>query len=688
MDMKKRKKALSKNRARGNMLVLVAAMSFIVIAILLFALGYLRLMGTNQEQRSAIEAAALAAARDCTRICIPTREVGWVSLSDYVPNGSATTAPDGYGLPVRSINTLIGTARLDLIIADALDQDVMRDAARMDMRDALRAKDRLVTVLEDALTPTGSAQDKDGNTVTPYKSAEDAYQQNKIRMTGKSSYVTGSLQLQLGSLTKGVPTNIKVPEPQGMAPVPSSKKIGDYYKAYENIPVTTGGRTTNFVFGAIGDSIRIVDHKSWVATHPSLPYQFPTVIRAEAEQRINDVHNPTGHVVKAIAAAQPASVFDPLPAPGALSISLPDGPVPELTAPGNIYLDPKMNNPGLDPADLLTADTGDYPYDAGTQMVELCWPLDGSDSTRPTADVWRLALHDWIRRAGTKARIDHAVSMQSIVLAKPGAGTFPATIPWVAPLVKGGSPENLGDIPAGIIHIFRWKPNGTIGYEFRPLTPYPIYVSSHRQMYSETMVAIDKSKSGKFKIPITFPSDPSNPKDVVFEDDWDGYVRDEVRNRGVVNQPVPTPPTPYNTFGGKHAGEPLGKPAVAFLKQDTTRLIANKFGGTLIAQDLSIYGYGASGGKGKGKGKGKSGKTGKGDVGYPPFVAPQDDFADGMDPAPKIVPPMPPGSAMRPTYMTTGTAVDFKLRRQIDVEKLDGALGNTGYVGEVGQELP
>ncbi|MCA9815995.1 MAG: hypothetical protein KC652_12830, partial [Cyanobacteria bacterium HKST-UBA01] len=60
----------------------------------------------------------------------------------------------------------------------------------------------------------------------------------------------------------------------------------------------------------------------------------------------------------------------------------------------------------------------------------------------------------------------------------------------------------------------------------------------------------------------------------------------------------------------------------------------------------------------------------------------------GMVPAPPMVPPLPSGQPMRPTYMTTGTAVDFKLRRQIDVEKLNGALGNTGYVGEVGVQLP
>src|SRR5579885_854838 len=105
---------------RGNMLVVVTAACFIIIVLLLLAVSYVRFTGTRLEQRTAIESAAIAAAKDLSRICINTPECGWVSLSDYAPNGSATQAPDGFDLPVRSINTLIGTARLDLIIAHQL----------------------------------------------------------------------------------------------------------------------------------------------------------------------------------------------------------------------------------------------------------------------------------------------------------------------------------------------------------------------------------------------------------------------------------------------------------------------------------------------------------------------------------------------------------------------------------------
>lgn len=679
------------------MLILITAVIVgIIVAMLLFGLGYMRLIGSNSEQRTAIEAAALAAARDCSRIVIPTAECGWVSLSDYVPNGTATNAPDGFPLPVRSINTLIGTARLDLIIADKLNQDIMRNLARIDMVDALDAKDQLVTALNDALTPSGMGQDKDGNVIRPYQSALAAYQSNQIRMTGgstSSAYVAGSLQLSLGSLTSGTATAIPIPQPTAQAPVAANHKIGNFYKSYVNIPYTADGVTTNFVFGGIGDSIKIVDHKKWTTNVPGIPYQIPTIIRAEADQSLASPTDPSARRVKVVACAQPASVHDPLPAPGALSVSLPDGPVPELTDPGDLYQESELNNAGADPADLLTADVGDYPSDAGSKMVELCWPEDSSDSTHPTADIWRVALHDWIRRAGTKANISSVISMQSTNF----ASLSPNKINWLTYITYPGALTNIGQIPAGLIHVYTWNPDGTIQYQARPLTPYPVYVSSHRQMYSETMGAINASSIGKQYIPVTIPG-AAKPKDLVLTNDWDCYIRDEVRNRGVIGRPVPTPPQAYNNFGGNHAGEPLGKPAVAKL-QDTRFIARDLQQGTVLAASLGHSGYGASGGKGKGKGKGTSGvQPGAQDKGWPPIVAPQDDFADGMVPPAPVLPALPAGGAVRPTYMTTGTAVDFKMRRQVDVteivtavgfpDDLDTNFGNTGYVGEVGQILP
>src|SRR5690606_18236238 len=117
---------------RGNMLILVVAVLLAIgILFCFFGLGFVRLLGTSAEQTTAIEAAALAAARDLSRIVIDTPEFGLVGISDSAPN--AGSAGDGFGLPVHGINSIIGTARLDYIIGDQLGINEWKELALQDL---------------------------------------------------------------------------------------------------------------------------------------------------------------------------------------------------------------------------------------------------------------------------------------------------------------------------------------------------------------------------------------------------------------------------------------------------------------------------------------------------------------------------------------------------------------------------
>ena len=232
---------------RGNMLILIIAFIFIIVLMGLVALNYVRLIGTTSEQRTATEAAAIAAARDLSTIVVNTAECGYVSLSDYAPSGSGTTAGDGFPTPVRGINTIIGTARLDLIIGDLLGQQTLKDFAIKDMQDALVAKDQLINALWDSIAPGGTGTDKDGNSVTPYTSAENAYKDNQIRLTGSSSYVPGSLLLSLGCITGGLATAVPVPKPAASAPVSSSQ--------VSTAPMSTFPMMESILFSAVSDPI-------------------------------------------------------------------------------------------------------------------------------------------------------------------------------------------------------------------------------------------------------------------------------------------------------------------------------------------------------------------------------------------------------------------------------------------------
>lgn len=643
---------------RGNMLILITAVVVgIVIFLLIFGVSFARILGTNSEQRTAIEAAAIAAARDISRIVINTPECGFVSLSDFAPNGAATAAADGYALPVRSINTIIGTARLDLIIADQLNQTLMEDLAKKDMQNAILVKDQLVAAIQSAIVSGGTGQDKDGNVVTPYASAETAYQQNQIRLSGSSSYVPGSLQLSLGSIVGGIATRIPLPEPQAVAPVPAAARSGNFYKSFVNIPY--GG--VDFVFGGIGDSIKIVDYKRWAATIPSLPYQIPTIVRAQAVQKINDVHNPSGMDVLAVACAQPATVHDPLPAPGALSISFPDGPVPEVTQPQHCYTNSKLNGGGgSSDTTVLTAKTGDFPIDPGSNLSAMPWPLGGGILTESPANVWRVHLFDWIRRGGTKANITSVVNMQSTVLDLP----TPATRSWLSPINYGGAFQLLGTIPSGIIHIFKFASDGVVTYQSKPLTPLPLYASSHEQMHGEAIKGLKDSTIGKTDIDLPLTGT------IRLDNDWDVYFRDEVRQPGTI-------------LGGKHAGEPLAKPIVALGEPNAAPIIVRLENRLYHPQFPSIAGDGGAPPPPSPYPGPVNPPVGGPNKGFPPMIQPRNDFGVTYNPSAPLVLTMPGGTGKRPFYETTGTAVDIRFRRVVDITGLPGASSDFGYIFQV-----
>ncbi len=201
---------------KGNVLILILAVTLgVITALIIFMMSYVRLMGTQSEQKTAIEAAALAAARELSKMVVNTPQYGYVGLSDSAPNGNGTVVGDGYDTSVHSINTLLGTTLVDYLVAEDIGSlrggDELKELARQDLTNARTAATTLMTALNSAITPAGTGTDKNGAIVRPYQEALNAYNSNQIRMAGGSNYVAGSLQLQLGAITGGAPTNVRLP---------------------------------------------------------------------------------------------------------------------------------------------------------------------------------------------------------------------------------------------------------------------------------------------------------------------------------------------------------------------------------------------------------------------------------------------------------------------------------------------
>ncbi|MBZ0189424.1 MAG: hypothetical protein K8F91_24475 [Candidatus Obscuribacterales bacterium] len=646
------------NKARTGTLNTAMILS-VILAFIAMAVSMIKLPQVSSNENSPIESAALAAAESLSKIVIDTADCGFVSLSDYPDGGTATLAKDGYCLPVKGINTLIGTARLNLIVADNLEQTLMEEFAEQDLKQSLSAKDELVTALKRSLKGESKYKDLNGKPVNPSKAALLAYKAKSKKQI--------SIHLSLGCLEGGAQTNVPVPTANKLACVPTEMQEEGFYRAFTNIPF----KKVDFVFGGIGKTLAIVDSSKWIENIIDLPYQFPTIVRAKA----SSAGNKSDHAEE-IACAQPAGNDILIPSVGALTLSFPDGPVPEIKHPRDCYLNESLNSADNDTIDLLSAQNGDYPIDSLSHMIALNWPLSSAKSCEPMANIWRLALHDWIRRAGPRANIGSVVQMQSIALDLPK----PSKVMWSGPLESGRTYSPIEPISAGIIHVFEFDQDGFVIYKSKILAPHPLNTSSQNQLYAECFGALKYSDIGVHSVML--PLVP-RPKRCTMRAVWDVYIRDEVRHPGIQK-------------GGKHGGQPIAMPTLATTGHRSN--LANNAFDCYEPPKVVPVNYSPEGasddesetidhgkGFGNGLGIGVVGLVGKKEMGYPPLIAPQSDFGEAMSPPPPFVRPMPFGTGRRPFARATGTAVDIRFRRQIDTTELNG-YASTGYLGILGSD--
>lgn len=611
-------------RQHGNMIALVGAIGAgLLVALLLFALAYTRLLGGNQDQKTAIEAASLAAAKDLGRIVLKDDHFGWVSLSDYAPTGSMTKAPDGLYQPVYSINTILATIRLDMILADQVAAatgnpasiNMWRNLADKDYNAAMTAKSNLSALLQNSLLPGGdpNAKDIQGVAVLPYVSAEQAYKQNTLRQS-ESAYVNGSLKLSIGCLQDGSETTVSVPTPSSKASLGGAPIQNGKYMSYTNYPYNS----KDFIFTATGSSMKLVDPKKFKTTL-GLPYFVPSVVMAEADQKVfrnGDTSKPAG-IVHAMACAQTACVPDPRPAPGLFIADFIDGAVPTSVERPSDLLNQSQLTGGPNPANMKTPQGGDYngPGSAGTLVPDTSLGA----SSMPPASGLAAAIHDWLRQGGHKVNIDSVVAMIN------GAG------------LPGGK------FQANQMYKWRIDQNGNISCAASVGFKEPYIAISENQLYMECLDALDEVDAS-----LPPPGNKSSP--------WALYMKDECRKWGEVN-------------GGQHAGQPLpvtGTPLaynpaekwIACLPTalPDTAIALNGMSGTASLGDLGSMGSGANC-QGGGGTMATTSAT----------VHTMNDFAEpgviGLNFANTAM--SPAGGIMPPQYLQNGAAVTVRFRVEL-----------------------
>jgi hypothetical protein len=397
-------KKFCRQRTGASLVLVIALFGTLALMLMLFCLKFTGFLGSYHEQKSAIEAAALASAKDISAIVINDPNFGLIGLSDSSPIGTATAAGDNFYTSATGINTLLGTIRLDLIIADYLEDPLMRQLVLADYTNALTAQANLVAALNATMTSGGTGQDVNGNTVNPNQDALNAYNANKVHLAiGQTcSLVPGSLQLSLGYVD-GLATRTPIPQPQSIASVSASQQSQGFYVPNAEIDY----KNTPFVFAALGPNATLVDFRDFQKSVNGLPFSTPSVVKVDANELYSE-NAAISHTVHATAAALAGTVVDQRPNPGSFSITFVDGPVPEIVQPGDL-----INNSQIqaDPTDMMqTPPNGDYPQ---TALVNYSIPiLPDPDPFHPKFEnVISVALYDWLKRGGTGVNVQSLINM-------------------------------------------------------------------------------------------------------------------------------------------------------------------------------------------------------------------------------------------------------------------------------------
>ena len=311
---------------------------FILICLVAFVLlNYSSLFGSHKQAQSAIDAAALQAAKDLSSVVVTTSDgayFGTVGVVDDSPkNGNLDNGP------VLGINTIMATIRLDALIANQLGNSTMVMLAAQDLRRA----EHDAKLLKDTLLRAANGEpvkDKNGKAINLLASAQTAYDENPVRSL-KGAKRKGSLSIKLGTTTStNAASGAPVPTPLNLAQVnPSTSTIVNGITVYKaNTPIQTNimGKQLVFRFTPVSSGIALVDNSlySALSSNEIMP---PTLVQVVAEEEVgiqatgsSDSQNKADKkVLQVVATAQCGTTYSPKAFPsGTLQVSFPGATAP------------------------------------------------------------------------------------------------------------------------------------------------------------------------------------------------------------------------------------------------------------------------------------------------------------------------------------------------------------------------
>jgi hypothetical protein len=368
----------SQSGSAMTLLVVFAAFALVVLLVIIWKLMSVQVQ--SNQSFNAAQSSALAAARELSRIVVKDENFGYIGLFDSPPVGKATLAADGEPTPVTGINSLWAQIRLEMLLADRLDNGPMREFAEVDYQKATAASTKLAKALSAAIQPQPSPSlDLNGVAVDVYGAAKESYLANSHGLINPSA--VKKFSLSLGWLDTDTVSGAPSPLPAKSSPTAAALSVGEFYKAFTDLAV---GKHSFYLAG-LGKQPTLVDGKFF---RPPDGKRLCSAVRVDTVVETDQsVAGKANAQIKASATAIPGAATTRGPA-GVFLVTVNPAATPTASNLHNLL------NLSSITMKVFSAQGGDYPRDKGAQLVETGRENAGRACSR--------CLYDWLKTSSGK----------------------------------------------------------------------------------------------------------------------------------------------------------------------------------------------------------------------------------------------------------------------------------------------
>ncbi len=359
----------------------------------------------RDRAKNAVEAAALLAANDLSKVIIDDPQFGYVSLSNYPPNGQGTLAPDGEPLPVTSINTLTGTIRQIAILGHEIQNETISELADDD-RDSLEStiydlNSALATSLRSVEKKSSQDELKDhkGDKINIEKDVSDF-----LKAHLPPSLKLESVEMDNGWLASAAQSSVALPDPQEFSHTTKNEQVAKEYRAFVDVPL----KDKSFTFAGLGKASALVSTKDF---RPADDKHINSIVRVKATFARNNSFKqvlPFGveapDKIEIAATAQPYLMEDNGPA-GVMRLRFCGASVGGLHTWNDF-----LQSDNFHDRQIMTyqAIGGDYPVDPLAKMRP-----SKVDSADDTSQQFAEHLYYWLRNGHLRPRLGSVMDMLS-----------------------------------------------------------------------------------------------------------------------------------------------------------------------------------------------------------------------------------------------------------------------------------